>query len=300
MTSSPVAPEAHRNSIDLARFVAAFGVVVAHVFAMENDWIGNLSLGLFLILTAFLAVQSMLRNGRYPFLARAKKLLLPWLFWSLVFRVVLLKVSDDPAKWQVLSDPWSLLVGSSVHLWFLPFVMLAMAVIEPAGRMVRSPVALVLALGGLVLLSVPLFWLHGRPGLPVPFPQWLFALPVYLMGVTLGLGHHLGRPGWPMLAATGMSLVAFVFSGGAFWAFTIVAAVLAFEAFWHLRLQGRWLPFFGQTAFGVYLVHPFFLLVVYKLFGAGVDRMLAAVLTFVMSWVAVLLLRRVPFFVRLT
>ena len=226
--------------------------------------------------------------------------MLPWVFWSLVFRLVLLMVADDPGKWQLLSEPWSLLVGSSIHLWFLPFVMLAMALIEPCGRLIRSPSALALALGGLVMLSVPLFWLHGKPGLPVPLPQWLVALPVYLLGVTLGLGHHLRRRGWPMLAAMAMGAVAFVLSDGALWSFTIVAAVLVFEAFWRLPLQGRWLPPLGQAAFGIYLVHPFFLLVVYKLLGAGVDRMLAAVLTFMMSWGAVVMLRRIPLFVRLT
>ena len=300
MTVVPTAPVAHRQAIDLARFIASFGVVVAHVFAMENDWVGNLSLGLFLILTAFLAVQSMLRSGRYPFVARARKLVLPWLFWSLMFRVVMLKVSDDPGKWQLLTDPWSLLVGSSVHLWFLPFVMLAMALVEPAGRMIRTPRALAAALVGLVAVSVPLFWALKVSGLPEPLPQWLFGVPVYCLGLLLGLGHHLQRPRWPMLAAMAMSVIAYVLSDGAAWAFTVVAAVLAFEAFWRLPLRGRWLPFLGQVAFGIYLVHPFFLLVVYKLFGAGVDRVLAAGLTFVMSWVAVLLLRRIPFFVRLT
>ena len=58
---------AHRPSIDLARFVAAFGVVVAHAYVSPNDWVGHLSLGLFLILTAFLAVQSAQRaGGRVP------------------------------------------------------------------------------------------------------------------------------------------------------------------------------------------------------------------------------------------
>ncbi len=290
----------HRQAIDLARFIASFGVVVAHAFAMENDWAGNLSLGLFLILTAFLAVQSALRSGRYPLLARAQRLVLPWLFWSAVFRVVMLKVSDDPGKWQVLSDPYSLLVGSSEHLWFLPFVMLAMALVDPAARLIQSPRALAVALVGLVVLSVPLFWALGVPGLPVPVPQWLFALPVYALGLLLGLAHHLGRPGWAMLAAMVLSILAFVLSDGAKWSFTIVVAVLAFEACWRMPLRGRWLPFLGQAAFGIYLVHPFFLLVVYKLCGSGVDLALAAVLTFALSWAAVLLLRRIPFFVRLT
>jgi peptidoglycan/LPS O-acetylase OafA/YrhL len=175
-----------------------------------------------------------------------------------------------------------------------------MVLVEPAARIIQTPRALAVALVGVVGLSVPLFWALGVPGLPVPAPQWLFALPVYVLGLLLGLAHHLGRPGWAMLAAAVMSVIAFALSDGALWSFTIVLAVLAFEAFWRLPLRGRWLPFLGQAAFGIYLVHPFFLLVVYKLCGAEVDRALAAVLTFVASWAAVLLLRRTAFFVRLT
>jgi membrane-bound acyltransferase YfiQ involved in biofilm formation len=290
----------HRHAIDLARFIASFGVVVAHVFAMENDWVGNLSLGLFLILAAFLAMQSMQRSGRYPFVARAKKLVLPWLFWSAVFRVVLLKVSDDPGKWQVLSDPYSLLVGSSVHLWFLPFVMGAMTLVEPTGRLIRTPARLIVALAGLLMVSALLFWTREQASLPVPGPQWLYALPVYALGLLLGVAHPMARTFWVVAAAAGMSVVAYVLSGGALWAFTILAAVLVFEAFWRMPWRGAWLPFLGQVAFGIYLVHPFFLLVVYKIYGAEVDRLWAAVLTFAMSWGAVLLLRRLPVFVRLT
>ncbi len=300
MTSVLVAVVPHRQAIDLARFLASFGVVVAHAFALEFSWIGNLSLGLFLILSAFLSVQSMQRAGRYPYVARVKKLLLPWLFWSAVFRLVLLKVSDDPGKWQLLTDPYSLLVGPSVHLWFLPFVMLAMVLVEPAVRMIRTPGALAVALLALVAVSALLLSANEMPGLPVPVPQWLFALPVYALGLTLGLAHQIGRPGWPLIAAAAMSLIAFALTEGAIWSLATVVAVLVFEAFWRMPMQGRWLAFLGQAAFGIYLVHPLFLLVVYKLFGAGVDWMLSAVLTFVMSWAAVLLLRRLPFFGRLT
>ena len=75
-------------------------------------------------------------------------LLLPWLFWSAFFRLVDLKVSDSPDKWQVLHDPLTLFVGSAIHLWFLPFIMLAMLLVKPVGRFVTSPVRLAWVLFG--------------------------------------------------------------------------------------------------------------------------------------------------------
>lgn len=292
-------PASYRQAIDLARFIASFGVVVAHAYALENDWVGHISLGLFLILTAFLAMQSAQRSGgRYPFLARAKRLVLPWLAWSLFFRLVALKVSDDPGKWQLLTDPWSLLVGSTIHLWFLPFVMLAMALVEPVGRLITTPQRLAIALAALIVLSMPLFLAHDL-GLHAPLPQWSFGFPVYILGLLLGVAHPMGRAAWPLFAAVLLSGLGLVISGGAAWSLTVVGAVLAFEAFWRLPLRGKWLPPLGQAAFGVYLIHPFFMLVAYKAFGSDVNLLFAAVLTFVLSCAAVLVMRRVPVLARL-
>ncbi|EKD60000.1 MAG: Acyltransferase 3, partial [uncultured bacterium] len=109
----------------------------------------------------------------------------------------------------------------------------------------------------------------------------------------------MGRAAWPLLTAVLLSGLGLLISGGAAWALTVVGSVLAFEAFWRLPLRGKWLPLLGQAAFGIYLIHPFFMLVAYKLFGAEVNLLFAAVLTFVMSCAAVLVMRRVPALARL-
>lgn len=294
-------PRSYRQSIDLARFIAAFGIVAAHAFAMEDDWVGHLALGLFLVLTAFLAVQSAQRaGGAYPFVARAQRLILPWLFWCLVFRLVLLKVNDGPDRFAILTDPWSLLVGPMVHLWFLPFVMLAMVAVEPVVRLLTTPVRLIAALAGVVLVSSAMFWAIRFADLPVPLPQWLFSIPVYALGLLIGVAHPMQRVGWPLAASVVMTLAAVMASDNAPWAYTIFGAVLAFELFWRLPLRGDWLPKLGQAAFGIYLIHPFFMLVVYKFIGPEVDLLLATFLVFVMSWAATLLLRQMAFFRRVT
>lgn len=285
----------HRQSIDLARFGAAFGVVVAHALVQENDWSGHLALGLFLILTAFLAMQSFYRaGGKYDIVARSQKLVVPWLFWSAAFRVIDWKVSDAPGPFQLLSDPWSLLVGSTVHLWFLPFIMLAMALVAPVGSWTTSPVRLRAALLALVVVSVPMLWAHKNLALPVPIAQWLFALPVYILGLLVGVAHAKHQIVWPICAAAVLSAVLLIVSGGKAWSGTPIFAVLLFEAFWRLPLRARFLPAIGQASFGIYLVHPFFMLLNYKMFGVDVNLIFAAVSTFVLSWMAVMVLRMFP------
>lgn len=291
----------HRQSVDLARFLACFGIVAAHAYALEDDWIGHLSLGLFLVLTGFLAMQSYQRaGGRYDFRSRAARLVPPWLFWSAFFRLVDLKVSDAPDKWQVLSDPWTLFVGASIHLWFLPFIILAMLLVKPVGLFVTTPERLAAALIALVLLSVPMFWAMHVYMPPVPLTQWLYGLPVYTLGLLVGAAHPMARAVWPVVAGGAMAFGAYMVTEAAPWAWTICAAVLLFEVFWRMPLQNRWLPKLGQVAFGIYLLHPFFMLVTYKFAGPEVDRLLATFATFGMSWAAVVILRRIPIFLRLT
>lgn len=290
----------HRQSIDLARFIAAFGVVAAHVNGTPDDWVGHLSLGLFLVLTAFLAVQSAQRaGGHYPFLARARRILLPWLVWSAFYRLLWLRVSDQPERFRLLSDPWSLLYGSVIHLWFLPFVALAMAAVGPAVRHIRTPAALYWACGGLLALSAPLLVLHTWGHLPQPLAQWSFSVPLYGLGLLLGIAHPMGRVMAPVAATALMTGFAAGLQGELPWPWTIGGAVLLFELFWWLPLRGRMLPMMGQAAFGIYLSHLFFLLLSYKLFGAGTDRFVLTCTTFLMSWAAVTLLRRIPFMARL-
>jgi len=291
----------HRQSVDLARFLACFGIVAAHAYALEDDWIGHLSLGLFLVLTGFLAMQSYQRaGGNYDFRSRAARLVPPWLFWSAFFRLVDLKVSDAPDKWQLLRDPWTLFVGGAIHLWFLPFIILAMLLVKPVGRFVATPERLAVALIVLVLVSVPMFWAMYVYMPPAPLTQWLYGLPVYTLGLLVGVAHPMARAVWPVIAGVGMALGAYLVTEAAPWAWTIGAAVLLFEVFWRMPLQNRWLPKLGQAAFGIYLLHPFFMLVTYKFGGPEVDRLLATLATFAMSWAAVVLLRRIPIFLRLT
>ncbi len=293
----------HRQSLDLLRFIAAFGVVVAHALASPRDWVGHLSLAVFLILTAFLAVQSAQRGGgRYAIGARAKRLLVPWLVWSAFFRLLDLVFSHHPDKFRLLHDPWSLLYGSAIHLWFLPFVMGAMVLVAPAVRWITTPERVAVASAGLLVLSVPLYWAHGRLGMPEPLPQWAVALPSYAVGLLLGVALPMGpRVGlWAKVAGAALSLVALAVSGPQPWVAMPLISVACFALFWEAPLRGRWLPGLGQVAFGIYLIHPFFMLLCYKLFGQGVNLMFAACLTFLMSWAAVWVLRLIPVFRRIS
>lgn len=291
----------HRKGIEIARFIAAFGVVVAHAEASPTDWVGHLSLALFGILTAYLAVKSAERaGGSYAYLPRAKRLILPWVVWSLFYWVVEAVITDGPDKFRPLVDPWSLLYGGYIHLWFLPFIGLAMVLVSPAVTFVTTPERLWGALGLLLGLSAPLFWAHQALQLPAPLAQWAFTLPCYALGLLLAKAHGLGRSSGALAAGVALSALAVWMGQAAPWTFTVLAGLVGFELFWRLPVTGKWALHLGQVAFGIYLIHPFLMLVIYKFVGPNLPFLTGAVLDFLLSWATVALLRKIPVFARIT
>ncbi len=295
----------HRQGIDFARFIAAFGVVLAHVLASPADWVGHVALSLFALLTAFLAVKSAERaGGAYAYGPRLRRLLLPWVVWSLFYWVVEAAITDGPDKFRPLVDPWSLLYGGAIHLWFLPFIGLAMGLVGPAVSYISTPARLLGTAVLLVGVSAPLFWAHEALSLPAPLAQWAFTLPCYALGLLLAKAQGLGRPGIALVTGVVLAGLAIWMGQAAPWTFTVLAGLLGFELFWRLAPRGNWAVHLGQVAFGIYLIHPFMMLVLYKftpqLTGPELPVLLPAAVDFLVSWGVVVALRRLPAFARIT
>lgn len=294
-------PSGYRRCIDLARFVAAFGIVWDHARAPFAD-IGYLALSLFLVMTSYLAVGSFLRSDQQAFwLSRARRIAVPWVFWCVIYRVVYEVVFKQP--FAVLSEPGSLLIGPLIHLWFLPFVMLALVVIAPLCRIVTGPREVWLALAGLFVLSVPLGLLHAEVApvawfadvgpVPQPLPQWFYALPLFLFGALLALAQRLGMT-WAAVAMAAALSGVLTLLVPEFASMQMFLVAVVFLGVWRIEIAGRWPTVLAGFAFGIYLLHPAMMLVAFKLFGADVDRSAAALFTFFGSWALTWVLQRVP------
>ncbi|MGL5010859.1 MAG: acyltransferase family protein [Paracoccaceae bacterium] len=308
----------YNRTIDLVRFLAALGIVWDHARAPFAD-IGYLSLALFLILTSYFAVGSYDRvaaRGQAGgfWAARAQRILVPWLAWCVFYKGLQYYMADDPWAVPLISDWSSLLLGSWIHLWFLPFVMLALAVVPMVARDVRGPVSMYAMAGVLVVVSAACGWLHRHLGWPEPWPQWWFSIPLFLYGLFVALGRRNGMAWLPPVTALVASVAtvavepgfgAFVaefsdadrlsthVTGPGFASVQMVLAALVFEVVWRIRIAGTWPTWLAGFAFGIYVLHPFFMLVAFKLFGAGLDRGLAALFTMGAAWGATAVLLRV-------
>lgn len=291
----------YKRSLDLARFVAAFGIVWDHARAPYAD-VGYTALALFLVLASFFAMGSYARNGGPGFWAtRAKRIAIPWLFWCAAYRVIYEVVSDEP--FALLSEPFTLLIGPSIHLWFLPFDMIALLLIPVLSNWLRSPRDLKIASLLLVSVALPLGWLHAQVGLagwfvsmanaPQPLPQWYYSLPIFLYGALAAAGHRMGVVWMPLTAAAVISASLFVASPE-FASVQMILAALVFEAVWRITIPGTWPTKLASYAFGIYLMHPAFMLLAFKLFGVDVNRSFAGLFTFFGAWAATAIFQRLP------
>lgn len=289
----------HSQAFDLVRFLAAFGIVWAHMGAPWPQE-GYTAISVFLIMTAHLSVESLQRSGgKFSWAARAARVVVPWLFWCAFFKLLLVLTAPDwRAAWG-LTDPWTLLIGPSIHLWFLPFLMLGALLVVVSDRTIARR-GEVIALSVLsVPLALELLALHRYGNLPEPLTQWAFALPPFLYGILAAHGRAHGVLWAPMTYLVIVAVASFAVTCES-WGPQFAVAALVFEWARRARFSNPVLPVLGRIAFGIYLVHPFFLLVWYYLVPASVGPVWAAVMVFAASAVGITLLRRVPVIGRLT
>ncbi|MDO9526789.1 MAG: acyltransferase [Gemmobacter sp.] len=288
----------HRQALDLIRILAAFGIVWAHMGAPWPQE-GYTAISVFLIMTAHLSVESLQRSrGRFSWLGRASRIIIPWVLWSLFFKALIVLTADDKRAALGVTDPWSLLVGPSIHLWFLPFLMLGALLVVLANRTIHTRRE-VIALSVLAIpLSVEVLMLHRYGNLPEPIMQWAFALPPFLYGMLAAYARGHGVMWAPLGFITIVAMISYAITGES-WGPQFIVGALIFEWARQSDLRNPALPVLGKLAFGIYLIHPFFLLVWYFLMPAGSNTVIASVFVFVASGTTIALLRQAPLLGRL-
>ena len=222
-----------RNAmLDYARFLAAVGILFFHSGA-PGAWIGYAALPFFLMLLMCLAWPAAQRESAMTYVrGRMRRLMGPWLVWSMIYGA--LKLVDMLVTGRSLGAefaPWMWLTGPAIHLWFLPFALMACLVLWPLAKVemgmgARARLGLVVGCASLALAA--LLTLKGLD-LPIPFAQWAYALPAVALGVAFGLTQGLARRNLAsaaliMVTIGGLALTGWVpgarqlaFAAGALW-----------------------------------------------------------------------------------
>jgi hypothetical protein len=181
------------TSIDGLRILAAVGIVWFHTDGAPYRYIGYTGLPIFLLIFfSLITTRSGTDPARYFFKRRWNRLVKPWLFWSLVYgalRIVKGACSGEPGSFEAMFSLETVLAGTHVHLWYLPYAFVSGFLVYGLNRWTLqfSHVAVVLIATGIglfifVVNAARLFSL----GLMRPVPQWEFGLAAVPLGLAIG------------------------------------------------------------------------------------------------------------------
>lgn len=180
-------PKQRNQLIELFRIIAAFGIVAFHTKVPDN-YIPYAGLIFFVFLSPYM--DSYFNWSRVRSAGQlAQALLVPWLFWML-FHAGINLVFSMPLfpEGQGIS---ALLAGTSLHLWFLPAMFLALWGLNLMKPHVK-PVYLFWISFPLTCLMLAFFavWEPYLMRIEAPYYQWLHAAPALLAGIALGTVAH--------------------------------------------------------------------------------------------------------------
>lgn len=268
-------------AVEVLRMTGCVGICMFHALA---PWPRHILPGseVFMALTIAFATRS---AGKVGFAELVKKrfmsLFVTWLIWCWLYAVLnsirAYRDGRPPLSW--FESPHMLVAGSIWELWFPPFAFAATVLTAlwittlgtrgTAGDWRRSSLILAVVSGALLIGCASLHgsWLVEDDQ---PYHEWLRMLPAAVFGAAMGRIPFATPASVKPAAWAGASLLL----GAAVATFLgwdeipsryFATAILISIAWCTPVLAPRWLLFFSQLTFGVYLVHMGAILVYYKL-----------------------------------
>ncbi|MBB6431566.1 acyltransferase [Algisphaera agarilytica] len=148
--SASAKPSPRYPLLDALRIVAMMDIVSIHVTKHYLLW--GMGLPVFIIVAVALGVRKpeLPGWGELPEAARkrAARVLWPWVVWTVFFGLnrVFWAGLDPEKSVEGLFYPWMILGGTSMHLWFLPFIFVAeLAVLGLLAPLRRVPTGVIIA-----------------------------------------------------------------------------------------------------------------------------------------------------------
>lgn len=292
-------PRKNLEGIELLRIIAVLGVVWFHIDGLAFRRIGFSGLIVFVLIATALAGSSHGYTLATFLNKRARRLLLPWVFWFLAYLCLNLVTGRTALPYR--HDPISaILAGPWIGLWYLPFAMVAslvtFALYRAIGRIPLRPAVL-----GMLACGVGQLFLVDslrRSGAAVPpWAQWLHASAALPFGVAIAKMLAGNRNPWEIAAVCAAPLV---YAGWSRFADPglaltyLIAVPLTTGAFLLPAHLPRSVPVLGSLCMGVYLLHGALISLLKFVSPFPLSPYLLFALTAVIAFGATFMLKRVP------
>jgi surface polysaccharide O-acyltransferase-like enzyme len=169
------------------RILACIDVVSFHL--THEHALAAIGLPLALVVSIALGTRHREQPPLHAFVTvRLRRLIVPWVFWSIAYAVMLLLVAikrGDPLERHF--EPMMLFYGTAPGLWFLPAMALGGVLAYVVDRYTRCVPFAIYAPGCCALAAVLLLPASQvSSALAYPIPQWRFALTAFPFGLLLG------------------------------------------------------------------------------------------------------------------
>lgn len=264
------------------------------------NFIGGIGLGIFLCLSFLHAGQP--RDFWTTLTRRGSQLLVPLVFWFLIYAAISFwRARGVPPEFGPSASIWTRLAWPSIHLWYLPTVFVATLVVWLGCRIAAPLQAGLKAVLALVMGLIPLSLLVVVPELPSPAAQVVSSLPA--IGVGLAYGYCLRMEGprkrlWYFLAIAALVAVSSVplwFTGDRMVAIAATGCTLLMTACALPLPRHRILIRMSSLTPGIFLSHPFAMVVLWKLLGADHPHWFFALATLVLAALMTWAMRQIRF-----
>lgn len=295
-------------NVDRLRVLAAIGIVWFHTDGVPYRQIAYAGLPVFLLIFFSLLTMQGSAGTTMDFLRRRyNRLLKPWLFWSVVYglcRLTKAMHTMDVGSLREMLSVETLLAGTSIHLWYLPYAFLSSLLIRGfnhwTSRANHTVVVLATTTAGAILLAAHAAGLWDRR-LTCPLPQWEFGLAAIPLGIAVGRCLAIASRDQQRLLLTTIALVTglecYVLSLRSFDACAVpygIGVTLVCLAYcWEIR-RDTIVAWLAPLTFGVYLIHPLVAYVLRHTLAPHEHFVIFVLLTVCISILVVLILMRTP------
>jgi surface polysaccharide O-acyltransferase-like enzyme len=294
-------------NIDRLRVLAAIGIVWFHADEAPYRHIAYAGLPIFLLIFCSLLTSQARETTTVEMLRRrCGRLLKPWLFWSAIYGLCrltkALSAPDTGSAWAMLSTE-TLLAGTSIHLWYLPYAFLWSLVIYTLNRRtshIRGPIVVLTAMVvGMTLLAIHATGTWDDLGRPLP--QWEFGLAAIPFGFAIGRcltvasreRRRLFLVTIAMVVAIECQILYRLGFGPQVLPHGIGVTLVCVAYCWEVR-GGTVIASLAPLAFGVYLIHPLVAYALRALPAINGHHLVVIPLTVCISALATLVLMRTP------
>lgn len=324
MSTASSKPSTHIASLELGRVVAILAIIGLHCqmalsYALidEVPWVGYIlnqaarfAVPLFFLISGYLIQPKLMRSPWETLTSYSKPLLKVWLAWSIISLLMpfnLGKVmevgylAEREGYWGFLmSTPLnSLFEGGLVHLWFIPALICAVAILAVLIEMKLTkailPLALALYLYGVLAgsyaplteLEAPIFTRNGpffstllvAVGFMIRENNWRLSSNQSLVMAGLGITIHFGEAAWLMGYDVAFNINDFL-AGTALWGAGVFMWLLANPSLG----DTAWVRAISSRMLGIYVSHLLLIIVMFNICGMlGITGLSKDILTYSMT-----------------